>query len=97
MHSASEPDLQRLHDHPDQRAPATDATIGKLDINGGAQINLDGADHAATTRASLFYQDRRADRRTTPVNKINGNSDSTIYGAFYFPQPAADRSTAPRA
>lgn len=33
----------------------------------------------------LFYQDRRAPSGSSQVNRINGNSDSLLTGAFYFP------------
>ena len=43
------------------------------------------AKDAAPMTDILFYQDRRATESDTIVNKINGNSDSMMAGAFYFP------------
>lgn len=59
-------------------------TIGGADINGGAQINM-SSPTTGTYDGILFYQDRRAPESTTIVNKINGNSNSLLTGAFYFP------------
>lgn len=59
-------------------------TIGTVDINGGAQINM-SAPTSGTFNNLLFYQDRRAPKSTTTVNKINGNSLSLMSGALYFP------------
>jgi hypothetical protein len=58
-------------------------TIGSVDIKGGAEIKMT-APSAGTFDGILFYQDRRAPKDAT-VNKINGNSDSLLGGAFYFP------------
>lgn len=58
------------------------ATIGDVDLNGGAEINM-SAPTSGTYNGILFYQDRRAGSGT---NIINGNSDSTLTGAFYFPR-----------
>jgi Flp pilus assembly protein TadG len=60
-------------------------TIGSADINGGAEIKMSAPD-SGTYEGILFYQDRRAPESTTIVNKINGNSDSLMEGAFYFPK-----------
>jgi hypothetical protein len=60
------------------------ATIGGVDINGSAQLNVAAPD-SGTFKGILFYQDRRAPKSTTAVHKINGNSFSTFSGAFYFP------------
>ena len=59
-------------------------TIGTVDINGGAKIVM-SAPSTGTFDGILFYQDRRAPVSATVVNKINGNSDSVLGGAFYFP------------
>jgi len=59
--------------------------IGTVDINGGAEIKM-SAPGSGTFDGILFYQDRRATESTTIVNKINGNSDSLLSGAFYFPK-----------
>ena len=60
------------------------ATIGDVDINAGAQINMT-APTSGTFEDILFYQDRRAPSGSSTVNKINGNSSSTFSGAMYFP------------
>lgn len=60
------------------------ATIGTLDINGGAKLVM-SAPTSGTFDGILFYQDRRATVGATTVNKLNGNSDSVFSGAFYFP------------
>ena len=65
------------------------ATIGGVDINGGAEIKM-SAPTSGNYEGILFYQDRRAPKSTTIVNKINGNSDSVMSGAFYFPNQALD-------
>ena len=63
---------------------STTPTIGTVDINGGAEIDM-SAPTTGTYDNILFYQDRRAEESTTIVNTINGNSDSLFSGAFYFP------------
>lgn len=60
------------------------ATIGSVDINGGAEIDM-SAPSTGTYEDILFYQDRRAPSGSSQVNRINGNSDSLLTGAFYFP------------
>ena len=60
------------------------ATIGDVDMNGGAEIDM-SAPTSGTYEDILFYQDRRASSSSSTVNKINGNSDSLMSGAFYFP------------
>ena len=60
------------------------ATIGDVDINAGAEINM-SAPTTGTYQDILFYQDRRATSGSNTVNKINGNSSSTFTGAMYFP------------
>jgi Flp pilus assembly protein TadG len=59
-------------------------SIGVADINGGAELDLT-APNGGTYMGLIFYQDRRAQDGSNVVNKINGNSDSTFSGAFYFP------------
>jgi hypothetical protein len=61
---------------------ATSPTIGTVTINAGAEVNM----HAPTSgnfANILIYQDRRAG---SGVNKINGNSNSVMEGALYFPR-----------
>lgn len=60
------------------------ASIGRVDINGGAELTLT-ASTSGTYEDILIYQDRRASSTTNTVNKINGNSDSVLSGALYFP------------
>ena len=68
--------------------PSTSATIGSItNINGGAQLNMSAPDTGAY-KGLLFYQDRRAAPGTT--NSINGNSDSLLTGALYFPNQQLD-------
>jgi Flp pilus assembly protein TadG len=67
----------------------TTATIGMADVNGGAQVNLKAPD-SGKYKGLLFYQDRRASSSNGNVNKINGNSDSLMEGAFYFPNQKLD-------
>jgi Flp pilus assembly protein TadG len=59
-------------------------TIGTVDINGGAEMKM-SAPNSGTFDGILFYQDRRAPESTTTVHTINGNSNSLMEGAFYFP------------
>ena len=59
-------------------------SIGVADINGGAELDL-SAPNSGTYKGIMIYQDRRAQDASNIVNKINGNSDSTFSGAFYFP------------
>jgi Flp pilus assembly protein TadG len=64
---------------------ATSPTIGQVDINGGAEIKMT-APTTGPFKNILFYQDRRAPSTANLVNKINGNSDSVLSGALYFPR-----------
>lgn len=59
-------------------------TIGTVTINGDAKLVMD-APTTGTFDGILFYQDRRAPESDTTVNKINGNADSMLSGALYFP------------
>jgi hypothetical protein len=61
---------------------STPSATGTVDINGGAQMNLE-APGSGPYKGILFYSNRGAD--STDLNKINGNSSSTFKGAFYFP------------
>jgi Flp pilus assembly protein TadG len=60
------------------------ATIGTVTMNGGAEIDM-SAPTSGTYEDILIYQDRRASSTSSTVNKVNGNSDSLMSGAFYFP------------
>jgi len=69
------------------RDAATDpGSIGNVDINGGAELDL-VANNTGEYSGLIFYQDRRAtfDGSANTTNHINGNSDSSFTGAFYFP------------
>ncbi len=55
--------------------------IADMSMNGGAEINLT-APTSGTYEGILVYQDRRADTGNT--NTVNGNSNSSFSGAFYF-------------
>ena len=63
-------------------ASANGSSVAKLDINGGATINLT-APSSGTYAGLLFYQDRRAS--TGDTNFLTGNSSSLLQGAAYFP------------
>ena len=65
---------------------ASDATIGTVDLNGGATISLTAPDTGNFAGIGI-YQDRRAiDPGGASQNKINGNSSSKFQGAMYFPK-----------
>jgi Flp pilus assembly protein TadG len=69
------------------RDAATDpGSIGNVDINGGAEMDLI-ANNTGDYSGLIFYQDRRAqdNGNANTTNHINGNSDSSFTGAFYFP------------
>ncbi|WP_205481003.1 TadE/TadG family type IV pilus assembly protein [Sphingomonas arenae] len=55
---------------------------GTVDINGGAELDLSAPTEGQPYQGILFYQNRGAPQTTS---KINGNSQSTLQGAFYFP------------
>ena len=75
------------------RTAATNpSSIGNVNINGGATVNLTAPGTSATGIATnyegiIMYQDRRAQYSTNANNTdlINGNSNSVYQGAFYFP------------
>jgi hypothetical protein len=75
------------------RTAATNpGSIGNVNINGGATVNLTAPGTNATGVATNFegiimYQDRRAQYSGNANNTdlINGNSNSVYQGAFYFP------------
>ncbi|UZW55389.1 pilus assembly protein TadG-related protein [Sphingobium sp. JS3065] len=72
------------------RNASTNASqIASVDINGGAKLNLSAPDSGAYSGV-LFYQDRLA--LDSGTNKINGNADSVLQGAFYFPSQAMEFS-----
>jgi hypothetical protein len=63
-------------------AAVNPSSVATMDINGGATIDLT-APGTGTYAGILFYQDRRASAGTT--NTMNGNSNSSLQGALYFP------------
>lgn len=67
-------------------ADTNPGSIGNVDINGGATVNL-SAPTTGTYAGILFYQDRRALDSTSANHRslINGNSSSSYQGALYFP------------
>jgi hypothetical protein len=68
---------------------AIPSQTGSLTINGGARLNL-VSPKTGTYKGILFYQNRLASGST--VNKINGNANSTLEGAFYFPNQQVEFS-----
>ncbi len=69
------------------RTAATNpSSIGNVDINGGAEVDL-VASESGTYEGIIMYQDRRAVSGTSANqnNHLNGNSESSFVGAFYFP------------
>jgi hypothetical protein len=62
----------------------TSNTIGDFKVNADSKINM-SAPTSGTFKGIAIYQDRRATDGSSKVNKINGNSDSIITGALYFP------------
>ena len=62
------------------------SSIGNVNMNGGAEVDLI-APNSGTYKGIAIYQDRRAVSGTNAnqQNFINGNSNSSFQGAFYFP------------
>ncbi|HKR18464.1 pilus assembly protein TadG-related protein [Rhizorhapis sp.] len=68
------------------------STIAKIDINGGANIQLT-APSTGTYAGVIFYQDERATYSgNSDTNKINGNANSILEGAIYVPSQAVEFS-----
>lgn len=61
----------------------TAATVAKVNMNGGATVQLTAPTAGNPTAGILFFQDRAA--LDSGDNKINGNSSSRYQGAIYFP------------
>ncbi len=62
------------------------ATIGQFKVNASSEINISAPTGANDYYKGIaIYQDRRAKDGPSSVNKINGNSNSVITGALYFP------------
>lgn len=68
---------------------ASDATIGKFSMNADGKLNIT-APTDGTFKGIAIYQDRRAQDSPSAQNKINGNSESVITGALYFPNQELD-------
>jgi len=75
------------------RDTSSSATIGNMDFNAGATINLKAPGTSATGVAAIYegilvYQDRRAQDGTSSgqQSRLNGNSSSFFQGALYFPK-----------
>lgn len=58
-------------------------SIGGVDLSGG-KLDL-SAPKSGTYKGIMIYQDRRAEYSSSTTNIINGNSDSSLVGALYFP------------
>ena len=69
-----------------RNADTNPSSIGNVDINGGAEVDL-SAPSSGTYKGIMIYQDRRAVDGTSAnqQSKLNGNSESSFQGAFYFP------------
>jgi hypothetical protein len=74
------------------RSTSSTPTIGTVNINAGATLNISAPGTSATGVAATYegimmYQDRRAQDGTSSNNysTINGNSASFLQGALYFP------------
>ena len=65
------------------RDPSSTATIGGVNMNGGANINI-VAPATGTYKGIMIYQDRRATADNNQM--VNGNSSSKFEGALYFPR-----------
>ena len=63
--------------------------IGEFKVNADAKLNLT-APTDGTFKGIAIYQDRRAQDSPSAQNKVNGNSDSVITGAIYFPNQELD-------
>lgn len=61
------------------------ATIGMFKVNADAKVNIT-APTSGYYAGIAIYQDRRATEKVSDVNRINGNSESKITGALYFPK-----------
>ena len=74
------------------RSTSSTATIGNVDLNGSATVNISAPGTSSTGdtvpyRGIAIYQDRRATTGTSAGSQsnINGNSTSFLQGAMYFP------------
>jgi hypothetical protein len=69
------------------KSTSATATIGDFKVNADAKINISApTGESDYYKGIAIYQDRRAPEGASYVNKINGNSESVITGALYFPK-----------
>jgi hypothetical protein len=69
---------------------STSATIGNFKVNADSKVNITAPTAVGEKyRGIAIFQDRRAQDKA-PGNKINGNSESIIQGALYFPSQELD-------
>ena len=64
-------------------------TIGQFKVNASSKINMTPPTDG-DFKGIAIYQDRRAIDSPSSQNKINGNSNSSIQGALYFPNQELD-------
>ena len=68
------------------KSTAPGVPIGQFKVNADAHVNISApTGDGDYYKGIAIYQDRRATDKVSDVNKINGNSDSVITGALYFP------------
>ena len=68
------------------KSTSPSATIGQFKVNASSEINISApTGDGDYYKGIAIYQDRRATDSASSVNKINGNSNSVITGALYFP------------
>jgi hypothetical protein len=68
------------------KSTSPSATIGQFKVNASSEINISApTGDGDYYKGIAIYQDRRAPDGASEVNKINGNSNSTITGSLYFP------------
>jgi len=65
------------------------AAIGQFKANASSKINMT-APTDGPFKGIAIYQDRRAPDSQSATNKVNGNSNSVITGALYFPSQQLD-------
>jgi hypothetical protein len=67
--------------------------IGKVRINGGADMNLRAPSAVGEPyRGMLFMQDRRASSASNQVDRFNGGTSMVLKGAIYFPSQEVEWS-----
>jgi hypothetical protein len=69
-----------------RNAASSPRSVAGVDINGGATLNMTASTSGAYA-GILFFQDRLA---TNQIHKINGNAESTLQGAIYFPKSTVE-------